>query len=198
MKMIVDYQVVRALGVSVEYLENPISESHSLDATGRDLGAYQALIRVFSHSSFEKLCLQLPANKLPAFVKALASGIDLRFNHKGLASLLQQAAFEITLGHLNAVASLPRTAIEQPNHKTANSCFGLVTATPEKSIRQSSKVEGGQIYSMKGNFKIFRNVLLKLSRLIPRSLSRSLFIALMATSPGKRLFPQFDFDWDKL
>jgi hypothetical protein len=197
MKMIVDYQVTRARGVTVDYLENPISESHSLDSAGRDLGAYQALVRVFSHSSFQKLCLLLPEDKVPAFFRGLASGIDLRFSHKGLASLLQQAAFEITLGHLEATPSRTRSFSEQASQTSSRVFLDYANAARRKTIPRAARLEETQISSVKGNFKILRNVLLKLSKLLPRNLRRLLFIQLMATSGGKRLFPQFDFDWDK-
>lgn len=47
MKMCVEYKVRFSTEVTVEYLENAESESHSLSSSQREFGAFQALIRVF-------------------------------------------------------------------------------------------------------------------------------------------------------
>lgn len=199
MKMIVDFEVTQAQGVTVDYLENPISESHVLDSRGRDLGSYQALIRVFTDSNFEQLCKKLPKDKLPAFARALASGINVRFENQSMASLLLQAAFEITQIHLEARASDSLENREQLSRsQSSDQPLELERLGREEISPKSLNMNQIQIKSINGRMGISRSSLLKLAKIVPRSVRRTLFIQLMSTPSGKRLFPQWNFDWDQL
>ncbi len=198
MKMISDYDVRRARGVTVDYLENPISESHSLNSVERDLGAYQALIRVFSHSSFEKLCRQVPESKLPDFLRALLSGIDIRISHRVLASLLKQAAYEITAGHVEGIPLWTESVNERQSQRHSKRLIGSVNAARGKIVFPAASEDQGQLDSSRKKIFVSKTFGLGFATLLPRRLRQVLFTKLMSSSIGKMLLPQFDFDWDRL
>lgn len=100
MKMIADYRIVWSTGSTVKYLENPSSESHSLDVRQRDYGAFHALVRVFASNSFRKICESLQPDETDSFFTELESGIACRVIDAELRKALIQICFEISSQYL--------------------------------------------------------------------------------------------------
>jgi glycosyltransferase involved in cell wall biosynthesis len=196
MKMAVDYRVEFADGVTVKYLENPNSESHSLTPVHRDFGAFQALIRVFAHPNYEKLCKQIPECDIAGYLKSLDEGISHRFQNASYSDLMKQAAFEITAQHIG-------TGLEMANYLAAGyTRVGDVRALeilealgarlkghaqPElsKEVRQKSLQRSPRI----------SKYLTSLSGFVPRWLRRILFKAFLKSDLGRSKLASWDFDW---
>ena len=62
----------------VKYFENPLSESHSIGNSERDLGAAMALSRVFASGSFSQLCSQVTVSKQDSFVQEVIDALTHR------------------------------------------------------------------------------------------------------------------------
>lgn len=71
------------------YRENPVSESHSLNSTEREIGAFIGLNRVFSSGTFLNLCKNLEKSKLNKFLEALTSAITQRISDLKMQKSLQ-------------------------------------------------------------------------------------------------------------
>ena len=93
--------------VTVQYLENPESESHLLDAAQRDHGAFLALVRVFRSAEFAALLSAIPQDKLEDFLIALNRGLSMRISDSRLLGLIRVIAQEaaIDFNGMNAVSS---------------------------------------------------------------------------------------------
>ncbi len=82
----------------VQYLENPLSESHSIENPERNLGAAMALARVFASRNFSELCSLVPAKERETFVSEVLAGLDHRIeeitHHKFTTTLALEIMFQ--------------------------------------------------------------------------------------------------------
>lgn len=196
MKMTVDYSTAFASGVTVKYLENPNSESHSLAPQHRDFGAFQALLRVFSHPNYEKLCGLIPPGDIPNYLKSLDEGISQRFQDADYARLLKQAAFEITAQHIGTgpeMASHLAEGYVRVGDVRALEILGAlgahippeVTLEEEKTSLLSAGIQPSRNYGLAA----------KVSSYLPRWFRRILFKTLMKSKFGRTRLVSWDFDW---
>jgi hypothetical protein len=84
----------------VKYLENPISESHSIPDSEKNLGATMALIRVFNTSNFVDLCRSLEEHEVEGFVSEVLIGLSTRISDPIAASTVSLVALEAMAQHL--------------------------------------------------------------------------------------------------
>jgi len=84
----------------VRYLENPISESHSIQDSEKNLGATMSLIRVFSTTNFGDLCRSLEENEVEGFVREMLIGLSTRISETRAASTVRLVALEAMAQHL--------------------------------------------------------------------------------------------------
>jgi hypothetical protein len=196
MKLAVDYQVEFAEGVTVKYLENPNSESHSLTPEHRDFGSFQALLRVFAHPNYEKLCRLLSERDTPSYLKALEEGISQRFQDIGYSNLMKQAAFEITAQHLGtspAMATYLSGGYVRVGDVRAIEILSSLGASipkhaqPQSHLPPDSNLDGRDLE----NF----GILARLSGYLPRGFRKALFTVLMRTKTGRAKLANWNFDW---
>ena len=199
MKACVRYKASFTKGVSVEYLENPISESHRLDSSQRDFGAYFALARVFGHQSFRTLCLSISEEEQPNFIRSLSEGISIRFQHESLRSQALQLAMEMTSEHFGPSQGLASELISGYSRVGDSGAVGILETFGATS-REEHLPEGADDLVRKKpgvSRNMIRNGLLKIAGTVPKPARRLLFQLVMRTSIGKKKFKAFDFDWNK-
>jgi hypothetical protein len=196
MKMAVDYRVEFADGVTVKYLENPNSESHSLAPMHRDFGAFQALLRVFAHPNYEKLCRQIPERDFSGYLKSLDEGISQRFQDTSYSELMKQAAFEITAQHIGTGVAMANHLAEGYARVEDVRALEILEALGARLPKTAQRVAGekGGERSIKNSPRI-TGYLAVLSSLIPRGLRKFLFKVLMKSKFGKDKLASWDFDW---
>ena len=196
MKMAVDYGTAFASGVTVKYLENPNSESHSLAPQHRDFGAFQALLRVFAHPNYEKLCRLIPQGDIPNYLKSLDEGISQRFQGADYARLLKQAAFEITAQHIGTSPEMASHLAEGYIRVGDVRALEILSALGAQ-IRSEVPPEQEKASANGADTKPGRNfgTAAKLSAYLPRWLRRILFKTLMKTRFGRTRLASWDFDW---
>ncbi len=79
----------------VRYLENPLSESHSINNQERSFGAAMAMTRVLSSSGFVEVCRLVPQREIPNFIDSLLSGLRHRISDDGQYSFVSTLALEV-------------------------------------------------------------------------------------------------------
>ena len=94
LKMLPKWTGIVTTASIVQYLENPISESHSIPDSEKNLGATISLIRVFSAPGFGELCGLVEESDLEAFVEELMFGISARIPDSEAASTVSLVALE--------------------------------------------------------------------------------------------------------
>lgn len=196
MKMCMEFKVRFAKGVTVEYLENPESESHSLTAEHRDFGAFQALIRVFGHPNYRKLCLQIKESEQSLFIQALIDGIGERISDRRLGLLLKQAVLEITAEHLGtfpALASELAKGYQSVGDKGAVSILEALGAD-SPSPQGFDLEEIGRPPQTKPSPEIFR-LAQKVFGLLPRRIQRIFFRRAMKSKIVRSRLKAWDFRW---
>ena len=198
MKMIVDFDVEFAPGVTVEYLENPDSESHSLDQKHRDFGSFLALIRVFAHPNYKRLCDLVPVELIPNFVKALSAGISQRFEDPDLMNLLNQAVLEITTQHFGTTPDLAQALLRgyvRIGDARAVEVLTVLGAHPDILESEAATATASPSESVPVRTRSRR--IPAVANLIPGPIMKFVFKRFMATRLGKRMFQAWDFDWDR-
>jgi glycosyltransferase involved in cell wall biosynthesis len=196
MKMAIDYRFAFAKGVTVKYLENPQSESHSLTQTQRDFGAFQALIRVFAHPNYERLCTLIAQKDIPNFLRSLDEGIRLRFHDASYAQLCKQAIFEITAQHLGTSKEMASQLAEGyarvGDLRVLETLKALGANTPKDFPLKEPQVSGKSRRREENNALVA-----KVGAYLPRWLLRLLFKSFMKSGLGRRQLAAWDFDWRK-
>ncbi len=83
------------------YRENPTSESHTLNAIEREVGAFLGLNRVFSNEAFLNFCKNLEVSKLNKFLEDLTSAVTHRISDLKMQKLLQIILLENIVNEMN-------------------------------------------------------------------------------------------------
>lgn len=196
MKMAVDYRVKFASGVTVKYLENPNSESHALTPVHRDFGAFQALLRVFAHPNYEKLCGLIPASDVGSYLKSLDAGISQRFQDKNYSGLMKQAAFEITAQHIGTnpdMATHLAEGYDRVGDERALEILQALGAGLPKNAKKNSN--GASSPKTQAHSPKINRALTVLSGFLPRWVRRILFKIFMNSSIGRTVLASWNFDW---
>lgn len=195
MKFAPKYQVKFAPGRTVRYLENPSSESHTLGPLQRDYGVFQALIRVFTHSSYSQLCSLVPPSERDSFLRSLVDGIGIRFADENLASVFRQTALELTGIHFGVQGKLAELLMEGYRSVGDNAAVNALVAASQTQVPQSSSnppIAVAQISTKRGfGYKLAITLL----GLIPEAFRPPLAKAIVRTKLGRKVFPQWNFSW---
>ena len=194
MKMVADYRILLAPGVTVKYLENPHSESHSINHKQRDLGAFQALIRTFAHPNFAKICKAVGPQEQGRFLTALKEGIEVRIHDPQIRALLVHTGLEMSAEHFGmspqVADMLGPIYLQAEDFRAAEVLTNLSSNKGRKILHDVQgllpmpQIENGS-----------RRFLLYLLRLFPLRLRVRIIRSLMASSTGKRAFSSWNFDW---
>lgn len=194
LRMCADYDCVFAKGITVEYLENPTSESHSLSTVQREFGAFQSLIRVFTGVSFEKVCTSVSREWRDDFIEGLMDGLKSRFENIKLRELITQVALERAAEHMGSFQKLNSEiakGYQEINDLRAVEVLKAMGARlPQNSL---STHDITMKPSIRNGFD--GRVLIHLLRFIPRAIRKTLFQRLMNTEYAKRRLKNWNFDW---
>ena len=106
LKMLPRWSSVVTSDSIVRYLENPVSESHSIPESERDFGASMALVRVFGAAGFGEMCKLLSEKEIEGFTDALTSGLSQRLQGSQAARTTEVLALEVMLEHLGPHPSI--------------------------------------------------------------------------------------------
>ena len=106
LKMLPRWSSVVTSDSIVRYLENPVSESHSIPESERDFGASMALVRVFGAAGFGEICKLLSEQEIEGFTDALTSGLSQRLQGTQAARATEVLALEVMLEHLGPHPSI--------------------------------------------------------------------------------------------
>jgi hypothetical protein len=194
MKMCSEYKIMFAEGLTVEYLENPASESHSLNDIHREFGTFQSLVRVFAHSSYETICKQIPDEFRDEFLRHLIDGLESRFKHQELKTLIIQVALERTcelIGVFPQIASEIAKGYGQIGDSRAVEVLRAMGAEFSGNSRIGVKLHKVQTKGAKLPARFF----LLIFRSIPYRFRRPLVRALMRTGFAKSKLSNWDLNW---
>ena len=190
------YRVIFASGTTVRYLENPESESHSLAPYHRDFGAFQALIRVFTHDSYAEICDLVPVSERDSYLRSLVEGIDIRFSDEALSFLLRQTALEITGTHFGIQQKMAEYLIDGYRTVGDVAAVNVLNALSESLEPQNiSPAVPSLLGGKPRRTRLTRKLSLIAFWIIPKRLRVHVARRIMRSTVGKRLFPQWDFSW---
>lgn len=198
LKMCAEYSVAFAEGLTVEYMENPSSESHSLTPAQREFGSFQALIRVFTHNNFALVCNSVPLSSRKQFILSLIDAISVRFKDHQLRSLMTQVALEQSAEHLGLNPDLARELAKGYMSVQDTRAVEVLAAiggfainelkdalvTPARLKSETTSIASNSIW-----FKIFGY--------LPLEIRKSVFRLLMKGSFAKSRMKAWNFDWDR-
>jgi glycosyltransferase involved in cell wall biosynthesis len=198
MKMCAEYKICFAEGITVTYLENPISESHSLSPIQRDFGAFQALARIFSNASYGKICRSVPKNFQQQFLESLIDGISARFQDETMKMLMTQLALEMTamqtdrFVNLHTKIALGYSSVGDSRAVEILENLGAIAPTSAENAKHYlASPEDSEGHT----FGLGHSLLLRVLGVIPRNLRPVLFRQFMKTKFAKKRFKSWDFQW---
>ena len=199
MKIVADYEVKFAKGITVEYLENPDSDSHAMAQYQRDFGVFFALTRVFGHPSFKKICLLVSQEDVGSFLKGLKSGIEARLEDPILQEVLIQIAMEMAAEHFgmqSIVAEYLLPGYRRVEDSRAVSVLGGMRGEIDTEFSTSPHLKTNSLPDV-GLSPALKNISLTAGRLLPNWLLKRAFKALIATKLGSSIMRAWDFDWNR-
>lgn len=196
LKMCAEFQMVFAAGVTVRYLENSASESHSLSQEQREFGAFQALLRVFGHKNYGLICEAVPENLRGEFYRALIQGIAVRFNDKTLRTLMTQFALETTGQNLGISPELASEIAKGYESVADNRATEMLASFGARPGNVPDKVAESRSHSrIKRPRENSYAVSLRLFGFIPTGIRRVIFRIAMRNPGVKSRLATWDFDW---
>lgn len=196
MKMIAEFSVEFAEGITVEYLENPTSESHALESQQKDFGAFVALSRVFAHPTFKRICEMIPIEHRAYFYDSLIDGIQARFADTRIRALLSQAVLEIVAEHIGMdshLAELLSVGYRDVGDHRAVEHLSILNRASNKSFDGSKGASAEKVFSWAQESK--KRYLLFGLGVFPRRIRKFFAIKIMKSRFGKKIFPNWNFDW---
>ena len=196
LKMCAEFRMVFAKGVTVRYLENSTSESHSLSKEHREYGAFQALLRVFAHKNFGLICEAVPNNLQDQFIRDLVQGISVRFGDITLRTLMTQFALEATGQHLGIgpklASELAKGYESVADIRAVETLAAMGAVGVAKPVESTKGQNPDPIGSSADNWK---TVALRIFGLLPNRIRRLVFRQMMRFPLIKERLKAWDFDW---
>lgn len=198
LKMCAEYVVRFAAGTTVDYFENPNSESHYLSPQQRDFGVFQALTRVFAHPNYKLICELVPVSKRYMFIRSLVESIDERIEDEYLGLLMRQMALELTASYFGTFPELASELIKGyafvGDHRAVEllQILGATSSGAPPGRKQSSKLSTQRAVN-----KFSRSVGLSILKIFPVAIRRYIFRAFMRSKFGKKFLRAWDFEWKK-
>ena len=193
MKMVADYRFTLAPGITVEYLENPQSESHSLSDSHRDFGAFQALIRTFAHPNYARICKAVDPESQGMFLTAMEEGIQVRIRDPQLRNLLIQTSLELSSEHFGLSPQIADRLVEIYADAKDFRAVEVLTNVGDGG-RKGFNLENPRAGNEHPR-RASRGFLLTLLGLLPRRLRVSLAKSIMSSTLGKRMLRSWNFEW---
>lgn len=80
--------------ITIDYMENPVSESKSVDGIGREMAIVNSLCRVFTSPTFKHIVSLVEIKEREKFVEQLITSIETRFDEEIFAVLVINQALE--------------------------------------------------------------------------------------------------------
>lgn len=80
--------------ITIDYMDNPISESKSVDGIGREMAIVNSLCRVFTSDSFVQIAAMVREQDRGKFIEELIGSIQTRFEERLFAVLVINQALE--------------------------------------------------------------------------------------------------------
>lgn len=207
LKSCTEFKAVLADGKPVRYLENPKSESHTLDIHQRDFGAALALVRVFFHPNFESLYLGVPICDRPKFLEHLREGISLRIHDNQLAHFLQHLAVESLSQGIGLTPELARSLrigfLETGDEFASKLLARLSTIDSSRGdFEADPSFEGENMTATRrrelpGIIFVLKLMAKFVAGMMPLRLRRVLFQQFMRTKLGKKILPEWHVNWSK-
>lgn len=195
MKIAPRYEIKFAEGRTVRYLENPLSESHALTSHQRDFGAFQALIRVFTHEAYSQICEKVAPHDQEKFLKSLVQGIEIRFSDKSMAAIFCQTALEITSTHFGINGEMADFLIEGYRRAGDSAAVSILAGVSNSADPAATTDEPLALNAPPASNNNLSKLALVLMRIIPRTLRKTVVRGIMRTRLGRRTFPQWNFRW---
>ena len=198
LKMCAEFEMVFAEGVTVQYLENTASESHSLSPEQREFGAFQALLRVFGHKNFGLICKAVPENLQEEFIRELVRGLEIRFQDKMLRTLMTQFALEVAGQHIGIFPSLASEIAKgyaSVADKRASEILASLGAKP--MIQSKTITESQDRRNLGSSAKNSKTTALQFFGFLPKGFRRVVFSKAMRIPLVKKRLRAWDFDWKK-
>ena len=191
----------------VEYLENPLSESHSIENSERSLGVSMSLSRVFSSKNFSTLCRQVVQSDRENFVYEVIAGIDHRIQDPLYRNFTNTLALEVMFQEFGPISNITKNleatylrvgaiASSQLLHELhtfpgdSNDELCLVTSDGDARF----KTEPSRV-TTKHSF--FKNAISRLLGMFPRSLRRWVLGGMFALAKKLGIRTSWQFDWKK-
>lgn len=185
---------------SVTYLENPLSESHSLAEPEKVFGIAASLLRVFSGANFAKLVKDLSESELTEFATKLMTVISSRFHDESLSRLLiivfSEAIFEACGGSGPSLDVLIRAYQHFGRTNTGSLLSNLKGQVIETDIglETSTEISGVQKSERRNSMKVSKIFFLLILRLLPRDKRPEIFRRVMGLGFMKKRFPLWDYN----
>lgn len=198
LKMCAEYRVVFAAGLTVEYMENPLSESHSLSPAQREFGSFQALIRVFAHDNFAKVCHSVAIPDRRGFILSLIEGIAVRFKDEILRRLMTQFALEQSAQHLGVFSDLAKELAK--GYKSVQDIRAVEVLASMGEFESSELCEESHLPNAsesKPNSNVKYHKVYLFFGLLPLGARKVVFRLMTRSAFLRHKMRAWDFDWKK-
>jgi glycosyltransferase involved in cell wall biosynthesis len=197
LKMCADYEIKLARGVTVEYLENPKSESHELTESQRDFGAFQALVRVFGHPTFKKICNMVPEGSRVRFINELVEGINSRFNNLELGKLASQIGLESAAANIGMFPELATKIAVGYASIGDHQAVQILSSLGSAHHTKSSQKDKTSISSPSISSKCSQRWILRILTFTPRWAVKFVFVNAMRIKLIRKKVRNWNFQWDR-
>ncbi len=191
----------------VRYLENPRSESHSINSKERSLGAFLALTRVFASSSFLDICKLVPPGETDAFVNGVTSSIIFRVRDENYAATLRAVALEAMFQEFGPHPSIVEQLEPIYSNITAVAATTLLHRLhtfPKSDGTQSCSSLNANHTSPRAHRRTYKKkrrssglLLSSLVGILPRMARRTIWVVTIRLLKVLRIRNSWDFDWRK-
>ena len=194
---------------TVQYLENPTSESHALDQSQIEHGVFLALVRVFRSYEFARLVDELNVSSLDNFALGINSALRARLSNPSLLGLLQAIAQESLM---HATGPIPASAFmlagafrglgDHQASSTLDSLSGIASGQSQTHFRLSKE----KIIFSDHTSTVDREITNDLKTIawiptvlgdFPKWISKIIYLTALKLAPVRRKRPDWDFRWKK-
>ena len=148
-----DWDSIWAPEMTVDYVDNPISESKTVEGVGREMAIVNSMCRVFTSKTFEYVAGLVNESDRDRFAKELIRSIQIRFNEPLFGVIVINQALEellefwgptdFLLRHIHSVKSgLGLTGIETVLQASLNFTGGTASeniASPSSKFRRQRR-----------------------------------------------------------
>jgi hypothetical protein len=189
---------------TVRYLENPISESHSLSSSQRDYGAFLALVRVFRAREFSALASSLDSQLIDDFSLGVNAALKIRLQDPQLLGLLQAIAQESIIEALGpnklscqllspAFRRIGDDPAAQSLSALADFGAGEGPQLDESTINLVTSADSNDEQNRTKN--IFKSSAPALMGLAPKWVAKFIYVQILRFPIIKKSWPQWNFKW---